>query len=87
MSVLLKRNLPSDLKVEIARSFAYKLNCGQYESRDFFCSQKAKCRAEDAAHTSEMLYQFCKSQVLASVREYLATSGVGLREEVKRRTA
>ena len=69
--------------VEIARSFSYKLNCGNYESRDFFCSQKAECKASDAGATSEALHQFCKSQVLASVREYMATSGVGLRHQAK----
>lgn len=60
--------------VEVVRSFSYKLNCGNYESRDFFCSQKAECKAADAGTVSEALYQFCKSQVLASVREY--TGGV-----------
>jgi hypothetical protein len=87
MAEVLKRNLPASLRVEIARSFSYKLNCGNYESRDFFCSQKAECNAEDAAHVSETLYQFCKSQVLASVREYLATSGVGLQTQTTRRSA
>jgi hypothetical protein len=64
--------------VEVARSFSYKLNCslyswGQpYESRDFFCSQKAQCRAEDAEAISEQLHQFCRAQVLADVRSYIA---------------
>lgn len=66
------RSLPPDLTVEITRSFSYKLNVGNYESRDFFCSEKAQCSAQDAERTSGLLYQFCKSQVLASVREYLA---------------
>lgn len=78
MPKLIPRELPPSLRVEVARSFSYKLNCGNYESRDFFCSQKAECNAEDAEHVSERLYQFCKSQVLAAVREYLAGSGVGL---------
>lgn len=56
--------------VEVARSFSYKLNMGNYESRDFFCSQKAECYEKDAPELSEKLYQFCKAQVLASVREY-----------------
>lgn len=57
-------------RVEIARSFSYKLNVGNFESRDFFMSQKAECAASDAPAISEALYQFCKSQVLKSVREY-----------------
>lgn len=57
-------------KTEIARSFSYKLNMGNYESRDFFCSQKAECLERNAEDTSERLYQFCKSQVMKAVREY-----------------
>lgn len=57
-------------RVEIARSFSFKMNVGNYESRDFFCSQKAECDAVDAETTSESVYQFCKSQVLKAVREY-----------------
>ena len=58
--------------VEVARSFAYKMNCGNYESRDFFCSQKAECRMEDAEKVSGALYAFCKSQVMKAVAEMQA---------------
>jgi hypothetical protein len=57
--------------VEICRSFAYKMNVGNYESRDFFMSQKAECLIADAEKTSEALHAFCKSQVLNSVNEYI----------------
>lgn len=56
--------------VEIVRSFSYKLNVGNYESRDFFCSQKAECKLADAVEVSDALYQFCKGQVLRAVREF-----------------
>ena len=56
--------------IEIARSFSYKLNCGNYESRDFFCSQKAECAVKDAEKTSEALYEFCKNEVLKSVNQF-----------------
>ena len=59
-------------RVEICRSFSYRLNVGNYESRDFFASQKSECAIEDAGDVSTALYQFCKSQVLQSVREYQA---------------
>jgi hypothetical protein len=64
-------------RVEIARSFSYKLNCAnhggaQYESHDFFCSEKAECAIEDAEDVSEMLYQFCKSEVRRAVKEHIA---------------
>ena len=57
-------------RVEIARSFSYKLNAGAYESRIFFCSQKAECEAEEAEAVSALLYQFCKSQVLLAAAQY-----------------
>ena len=57
--------------VEIARSFAYKLNCGNYESRDFFCSQKAEVPLEEAEETSKQLYHFCKTEVMKNVGEYI----------------
>lgn len=53
--------------VEVARSYTYKLNTGNYETRDFFCSQKAECRPEDADLVSEKLYDFCKRQVMKAV--------------------
>lgn len=67
---------PSNL-VEVVRSFTYKHNAGNYESNDFFCSQKCECKQEDAEATSERLYQFCKSQVMKSVQEFLAAKAKG----------
>ena len=60
--------------VEVARSFTYKLNSGNYESRDFFCSQKAECKVEDAEATSERLYQFCKKEVIRSINEWRSST-------------
>lgn len=62
-------NTPSTL-VEVTRSFSFKLNVGNYESRDFFCSQKAECKATDAEEVSGKLYAFCKREVLKSVKEF-----------------
>lgn len=56
--------------VEVARSFSFKLNVGNYETRDFFCSQKAECRPEEAERVSEGLYAFCKNEVLKSVNQF-----------------
>lgn len=58
------------VRVEIARSFSYRLNVGNYESRDFFASQKAECNEEDAELVSEALHDFCKRQVMKAVREF-----------------
>ncbi len=66
------------IRVEIARSFSYKLNVAnhggaQYESRDFFCSQKAECSIEDQIEVSAALFAFCRTEVLRSVKEYIAS--------------
>jgi gas vesicle protein len=57
--------------VEIARVFSFKLNVGNFESRDFFCSQKAECEEKDAVKTSEALYLFCKTEVMKSVNKFI----------------
>jgi hypothetical protein len=67
-----RATLPAGTMVEICRSFGYKLNVGNYESRDFFQSMKANCAIEDADDISDRLYQFCKSQVMRSVNDYMA---------------
>lgn len=74
-------------RVEISRSFSFKLNVGNFESRDFFMSQRAECEAEEAEEISELLYQFVKSQVLKSVREYQENSAAQFAPEKARRAS
>lgn len=62
--------------VEVARSFAFKLNAGNCQSADFFCSQKAECNPEDAEETSQRIYAFCRSEVMKAVKEYKADNGI-----------
>ena len=54
----------------VARSFSYKLNAGNFESRDFFCSRKQQCTLDEADAVSESLHQWCQQQVLADVAAY-----------------
>ena len=65
-----KRRPKRNCLVEIARSFSFKLNLGNYQMADFFCSEKAEVPEKEAVKKSEALYQFCKSEVLKSVEEY-----------------
>jgi hypothetical protein len=73
-----KATVPPDTRCEIVRSFSYKLNAGQYESRDFFCSQKCECNIEDASDISERLYEFVKGQVMKAVNEYKRDNAAAL---------
>lgn len=78
MSLIIDPNSPrlAPRLVEVARSFAYKLNVeahggNRFESRDFFMSQKVECLESEAEEVSEKVYQFCRRQVLKSVNEYV----------------
>lgn len=87
MELLLK--LPAKItgRVEIARSFSFKLNCGNYESRDFFASQKAECAIEDAEEVSAALHGFCKRQVLQAVQEYQHQASASFAPSKERKSA
>lgn len=56
--------------VEIARSFSYKKNLGNYSTADFFCSAKKEVEESKAEETSEQLYQFAKKEVVKSINEF-----------------
>ena len=55
--------------VEVTRSFSYKMNMGNYETRDFFCSQKKECPEPEAEATAKQLMDFCKKMVLRDIQE------------------
>lgn len=63
---------PKQRQIEIVRSVSFKLNLGNYESMDFFCSQKAQCDPADADEVSLSLYEWCCDQVNNSVAEVRA---------------
>lgn len=59
-------------QVEIVRSVSFKLNLGNYQSMDFFCSQKAQCDPDQVDEVSTSLYDWCYEQVMDSVRDVKA---------------
>lgn len=59
-------------RIEIARSFAFKLNIGNYQSADFFCSAKQEVPEDQAEVLSGKLYAFCRKEVLKSVAAFEA---------------
>jgi hypothetical protein len=66
--VLPDRPKPSGI-VEVVRSVSFKLNLGNYQSMDFFCSQKAQCLPDEADQVSADLYEWCYDQVMESANE------------------
>lgn len=66
----IKSSEPVVQTVEICRSFGYKLNVGNYESRDFFCSYKTEAPKEQEREASQSAYEFCEEEVLSAVKAY-----------------
>lgn len=56
--------------VGVTRSFSFKLNLGNYESADFFCSQRAECDASIVEEVSRDLDQFCQDEVAEAIKEF-----------------
>ena len=56
-------------RIEIVRSFSFKLNLGDYQSADFFCSRKEQCNAENVDEISTSIYEWCYDEVMAAVKE------------------
>lgn len=71
-------------RVEICRSFSYKMNLAnyggpQYESVDLFASRKMECAAEAADWISQQIFEECVAEVRAGVAAVAA--------EIKRKRA
>lgn len=72
------QEIRTEARIEICRSFSFKINSGhydpakQYESQDFFCSQKVHCLPEEMEDASQAAYAFCKRQVLVAANEAIA---------------
>jgi hypothetical protein len=56
-------------RVEIVRSVSRKLNLGNYESVDFFCSLKASCDESEQDQVSADLTEWCYDQIRDDIRK------------------
>ena len=61
---------------EIIRSFSYKLNIGNYQTADFFCSREVEVLEDKVVKTSEDLHKFCEDEVMKSVHDYKIRNGL-----------
>lgn len=61
---------PQNLKVvEVTRSYSKKVNLGNYQSEDYFCSRKAEvAEGDDVEEISNWLAYQCKVDVESSIR-------------------
>jgi hypothetical protein len=73
--------------IEIARSFSTKVNLGNYENVDIFCSAKTEADKKDFVKVSQELYDLCRSEVEKdkfSLQSSRAPKGGGLFSEEKK---
>jgi nucleoid-associated protein YejK len=64
------------MNIEISRSYSEKVNMGNYQTFDSFCSAKCEVDEKEADQKSKELYEFCKEQVKKEIKEH--------REEVEK---
>ncbi len=72
LDLLIHREPAPDDRMEICRSFSYRLNLEnaggpRYEHLDFFASRKMEVAFRDRHWLSEMLYQECAAEVTQAV--------------------
>lgn len=58
------------MNIEIVRSYSEKVNMGNYQTFDSFCSAKCEVDEKEADQKSKELYEFCKEQVKKEIKEY-----------------
>ena len=73
-----------DKKIEIVRSYSQKVNIGNYQTLDFFCSAKAEVAEDESLEISKSLNAFCRQEVAKSIAEYLATPKVNREELIEK---
>jgi hypothetical protein len=73
------------LLIEVSRSFSFKLNIGNYQSLDFFCSEKTEYLESEREAKSQALYSFCKAEVMRAVQEACHEHGLPIPGQVRSR--
>jgi hypothetical protein len=72
MKAILKNGeINTELMCEIARSYSRKVNLGNYETIDIFCSRKEEVPMSEAEETSKRLFEFCRAEVEKNIGDYL----------------
>lgn len=55
---------------EVTASFSMKLNLGNFENADIFCSQKVECLEKDADEVFEKVHEWCKNRVVRAIGRF-----------------
>ena len=73
-------------KIEICRSFSHRINVGNYEHKDSFCSAKIECDINEVEEKSKMLDEIVQREVnktLAGLTKQPEPQGLVIEEELK----
>jgi len=57
--------------IKITRSFSRKVNLGNFQTADFYCSRELEVEQKDATQTSKNLHDLCELDVMDSIEKYL----------------
>ena len=66
--------------IEICRSYSRKVNLGNFENIDFFCSAKQEVPEQDFKKASQKLTKLCEQEVEFDIQAYYTA-----KEEAKRK--
>lgn len=73
-------------KIEICRSFSHRINVGNYEHKDSFCSAKIECDISQVEEKSKMLDEIVQREVnksLAGLVKAKEPEGLVIEQELK----
>jgi len=56
--------------MKITRAFSQKVNLGNYQTADFFCSVEEECEFDCAEKISEQLNEMCRYEVNKSIVKF-----------------
>lgn len=73
-------------KIEICRSFSHRINVGNYEHKDSFCSAKIECDISEVEEKSKMLDEIVQREVnktLAGLIKAKEPEGLIIEPELK----
>ena len=73
-------------RIEIARSYSRKINTGNFENIDVFCSAKQEVDEKDFEETSLKLCNLCEKEVEEKVKQIKVMNGYPKRQVVTDKT-
>lgn len=71
--------------MEITKSISFKVNLGDFQNVDFFCSAKLEAKEGEEEKVAQELYDFCAKQLEKDYRSSLKHWATIINKETKER--